>query len=190
MMPIGIASARDTPIANTVSSRVVGMRSRTRGSAGSRWKKDWPKSPRTMLPTKRANCFASGSLNPIASRRAARSASGASGIMRAMGSPLTWRIANVTSDTPASTITRRPRRRATRLSTGTPSPDQGRGLPLPGRRLGVEEPEPLVGPGRVLHLLRDAEGVVLRPQEDARRLVADHVLDLAVEALPLGLVHR
>ena len=26
------------------------MRASTSGSAGSRWKKDWPKSPRTMLP--------------------------------------------------------------------------------------------------------------------------------------------
>ncbi len=112
---------------------MVGMRASTIGSAGSRWKNDWPKSPRTMLPTKRANCTGSGSLKPMDCRRTARSASGASGIMSAIGSPLTWRIANVTSDTPASTTTRRMSRRVTMLSTAGTSPSQATRL-LPGYR--------------------------------------------------------
>ena len=57
------------------------MRASTSGSAGSRWKNDCPKSPRAMLPTKRANCTGRGSLKPMAWRSTARSASGASGIM-------------------------------------------------------------------------------------------------------------
>ena len=62
---------------------VVGMRSRTSGSAGLRWKNDWPKSPRAMFPPKRTNCTAKGSLKPMFWRSTARSASGASGIINA-----------------------------------------------------------------------------------------------------------
>jgi hypothetical protein len=51
-------------------------------------------------------------------RRTARSASGASGMMRATGSPLACRIAKVTSETPATTTTSRTRRRTTNAVTG------------------------------------------------------------------------
>ena len=39
-MPMGTARPRESPMARTVRSMVVGMRSRTSGSAGLRWKKD------------------------------------------------------------------------------------------------------------------------------------------------------
>ena len=152
----GSATASDSAIASTVSRSVVGMRSSTSGSAGARWKKDWPKSPRAVLARKRANCTGRGSLKPMAWRRAARSASGASGIMRATGSPLTWRMANVTSD----------HAHEHHDEADDPADEQGQHrAPSPGpapparatsRGLGVEEPEPLVPARRVLHLLRDA----------------------------------
>ena len=52
---MGMARDSESPMAITVRSRVTGMRSSTSGRAGARWKKDWPKSPREMFPTKRAN---------------------------------------------------------------------------------------------------------------------------------------
>jgi hypothetical protein len=45
---------------------------------------------------------------------------------------------------------------------------------------GVEEPEPLVAAGLVLHLLRDAERVVLVEEVDVRRLLLEDPLDLRV----------
>ena len=120
-------------MASTVSSSVVGIRCITSGRAGSRWKNDWPKSPRAMLRTKRANCTGSGSLKPMACRSTARSDSGASGIMSDTGSPLTCRIEKVTTDTPTSTTTRRMSRRVSRLSTPGASRDQ-RARVLPRQR--------------------------------------------------------
>src|SRR5262245_27082037 len=185
---MGTARTRQRPNAITVRSRVVGIRSSTSGRAGARWKNDLPKSPRATLPTKRTNCTPSESLNPIASRSATRSASGASGIMSATGSPLAWRMANVTRDTPARTTARRTTRRAMRVSTAPPY--RLPGTPALFLGLGVEQPQPLVPAGRVLHPLGDAEGVVLRPQVDVRCLLADELLDLRVGALPLGLIDR
>ncbi len=164
------------------------MRARTSGSAGSRWKKDCPKSPRTILPTKRTNCTGRGSLKPMDSRSTARSDSGASGIMSATGSPLTWRIANVTRDTPTQH----------HHEADDPANEQGQhGAPARGRRrpanraAGFASKSQSHSSGRAAYcdLLRDAEGVVLGPQEDAGRLLADHLLDLRVDALALGLVH-
>ena len=63
--PSGSAISSDSAIASTVSRSVVGMRASTSGSAGSRWKKDCPKSPRAMLPTNRANCTGKGWLKPM-----------------------------------------------------------------------------------------------------------------------------
>ena len=103
----------------------MGIRSRTSGIAGARWKNELPKSARAVLPRNFTNCAARDSLKPIASRSRARSDSGASGIMRATGSPLTWRIANVTSDTPASTTTSRMIRRMTSAVTAARSPASG-----------------------------------------------------------------
>src|SRR5262249_13309567 len=128
-----------------------------------------------------------GSLNPIDCRSTARSASGASGIIRAIGSPLTWRMENVTSDTPTITTTRRASRRI-RIAVM-----RGRGV---GRRpdlflrLGVVEREPLDAPRRVLDLLRHAERIVLGEQEERWCLLADQPLDPAVRRLALGLVER
>src|SRR5207245_10475726 len=58
----------------------------------------------------------------------------------------------------------------------------------PVRRLGREQPEPLVGTRLVRDLLRDTERVVLRPQEHRGRLFADHGLDSRVDLLAPGLV--
>src|SRR3989441_1267555 len=111
-MPTGSAMARATPIENTVSMSVVGIRSSTRAEADwPWWKNDLPKLPVTALPTKRANWTGSGSCRPSVRRRTARSASGASGMMSDTGSPLACRIANVTSETPAITTARRTSRR-------------------------------------------------------------------------------
>ncbi len=60
MMPTGRATTRASTMASRVRMRVVGIRSSTSLVAGSRWKKDVPKSPRRLLATKRANCTASG----------------------------------------------------------------------------------------------------------------------------------
>src|SRR3990170_3009592 len=68
-MPIGRAMARERPIASTVSSSVVGMRSSTSGRAGARWKKELPKLPRAVLARKRENWTGRGSLKPMAQRR-------------------------------------------------------------------------------------------------------------------------
>src|SRR3989442_404350 len=111
-MPTGSAMARATPIENTVSMSVVGIRSSTRAEADwPWWKNDLPKLPVTALPTKRANWTGSGSCRPSVRRRTARSASGASGMMSDTGSPLACRIANVTSETPVITTARRTSRR-------------------------------------------------------------------------------
>src|SRR6266581_1934574 len=111
-MPTGSAMARATPIENTVSMSVVGIRSSTRAEADwPWWKNDLPKLPVTALPTKRTNWTGSGSCRPSVRRRTARSASGASGMMSDTGSPLACRIANVTSETPVITTARRTSRR-------------------------------------------------------------------------------
>ena len=62
------ATASASTTARHVSASVVGMRSMTSPNAGSRWKNDWPKSPRAALVTKRTNCVGSGSESPSASR--------------------------------------------------------------------------------------------------------------------------
>src|SRR2546427_6019296 len=111
-MPTGSAMARATPIENTVSMSVVGIRSSTRAEADwPWWKNDLPKWPVTALPTKRGNWTGSGSWSPSVRRRTARSASGASGMMSDTGSPLACRIANVTSEPPVITTARRTSRR-------------------------------------------------------------------------------
>ena len=116
-MPTGSAMAMASTIEQAVSSRVVGMRSRTRPKAGTRWKNDVPKFPVTVLRAKRANWMGSGSCRPSVRRRTARSASGASGMMSDTGSPLACRIANVTSETPITTTTSRTSRRTTNAVT-------------------------------------------------------------------------
>src|SRR6266571_7724510 len=181
-MPTGTATASASATARQVNASVVGRRSVTRPNAGTRWKNDWPKSPRAALATKRTSCRASESVSPSASRSLTRSASGASGMIRATGSPLAWRIENVTMETPIQTTTKRRRRRIRNADTAPP-PDLASVL-----RLGREEPEPLVGPCLVRDLLRDAERVVLRIQEDRRRLFPDHPLDLRVDPLALRLI--
>src|SRR6266850_1915830 len=184
-MPTGSAMSRASPMASTVRISVVGMRSMTRPKAGARWKNELPKLPVTARPKKRPNCTSSGSCRPSACRSTARSDSGASGIMRATGSPLACRMANVTSETPTHTTTSRTIRRTTNLVTTRPLTPRGSAL-----RLGVEEPEPLVAAGRVLDALVDGQRVVLREQVDGRRLLADQVLDLRVDAPAPRLVHH
>src|SRR5436309_2069278 len=182
-MPTGSAMARATPIENTVSMSVVGIRSSTRAEADwPWWKNDLPKLPVTALPTKRANWTGSGSCRPSVRRRTARSASGASGMMSDTGSPLACRIANVTSETPVITTARRTSRRTRNediqvrgAETASPTPPHGLGAGKAGARsgiralalgLGVEEPEPLVAAGGVL---------------DARVVLADPAARLRVE---------
>src|SRR5256714_7141370 len=171
---------RASVIDSAVSSSVVGMRSITNPKAGTGWKKEAPKSPVSARPTKRANCTASGSCRPSACRSAARSASGASGMISATGSPLACRMANVTSVTPITTTSRRISRRTTNAVTSQAS----------ALGPGVEEPEPLVAARGVLHALGDRQRVVLREQEDRRRLLADHPLDLRVRPLARVAVER
>src|SRR5881296_1135939 len=192
-MPTGSAMARATPIENTVSMSVVGIRSSTRAEADwPWWKNDLPKLPVTALPTKRANWTGSGSCRPSVRRRTARSASGASGMMSDTGSPLACRIANVTSETPVITTARRTSRRTRNediqvrgAETASPTPPHGLGAGGAGARsgiralalgLGVEEPEPLVAAGGVLDALGDRQRVVLREQVDRRRLLADQLV--------------
>src|SRR5947199_2212835 len=183
-MPTGSAMARATPIENTVSMSVVGIRSSTRAEADwPWWKNDLPKLPVTALPTKRANWTGSGSCRPSVRRRTARSASGASGMMSDTGSPLACRIANVTSETPTHTTTRRASRRTKNWVIAAAQPRSA-------LRLGVEEPEPLVAAGGVLDALVDGQRVVLREQVDRRRLLADQLLDLRVRPLAGRLVQR
>src|SRR6266704_5774298 len=206
-MPTGSAMARATPIENTVSMSVVGIRSSTRAEADwPWWKNDLPKLPVTALPTKRTNWTGSGSCRPSVRRRTARSASGASGMMSDTGSPLACRIANVTSETPVITTARRTSRRTRNediqvrgAETAPPTPPHGLGAGGAGARsgirslalgLGVEEPEPLVAAGGVLDALGDRQRVVLREQVDRRRLLADQLLDLRVRPLAGRLVQR
>src|SRR5437870_6283577 len=206
-MPTGSAMARATPIENTVSMSVVGIRSSTRAEADwPWWKNDLPKLPVTALPTKRTNWTGSGSCRPSVRRRTARSASGASGMMSDTGSPLACRIANVTSETPVITTARRTSRRTRNediqvrgAETASPTPPHGLGAGKAGARsgiralalgLGVEEPEPLVAAGGVLDALGDRQRVVLREQVDRRRLLADQLLDLRVRPLAGRLVQR
>src|SRR6266540_818552 len=196
-MPTGSATATASATARHVNASVVGMRSMTSPNAGSRWKNDLPKSPRTASVRKRTNCVGSGSVSPSASRSLTRSPSGASGMISVTGSPLAWRIANVTRETPMHTTTNRRRRRikktvmelaGSRAHARPLERPSGRARPSSALRLGREEPEPLVGPRLVGDLLRDAERVVLRVQEDRGRLFADDPLDLHVGPLTLGLV--
>src|SRR5437867_7004462 len=180
-MPTGSAMARATPIENTVSMSVVGIRSSRRAEADwPWWKNDLPKLPVTAWPTKRANWTGSGSCRPSVRRRTARSASGASGMMRATGSPLACRIANVTSETPTITTSTRASRRTTNAVTSVGSAFWP----------GVEEPEPLVAAGGVFHALADRQRVVLGEEEHRRRFIADHLLDLGVGPPALLLVER
>src|SRR5438552_1712602 len=182
-MPTGSAMARATPIENTVSMSVVGIRSSTRAEADwPWWKNDLPKLPVTALPTKRTNWTGSGSCRPSVRRSTARSASGASGMMSDTGSPLACRIANVTSETPTHTTARRASRRTRNWVIAAAQPRSA-------LRLGVEEPEPLVAASGVLDALVDGQRVVLREQEDGRRLLADEVLDLRVDPLATRLIH-
>src|SRR5262245_14596290 len=198
-MPTGKAITIASSIEAAVSRSVVGMRSRTKAEAGwPWWKNDLPKLPVAALPTKRASCRGSGSVRPRASRSLARSASGASGIIRATGSPLACRIANVTSVTPAHTTTSLTTRRTKKavIDDGGDLGDSLQASAAPRRspeprlfpRLGVVQPEPLVGARRVLHLLRHAERVVLGEQEDRRGLFSDQPLDLRVRPLALRLI--
>src|SRR6266581_5718706 len=48
-MPTGTATASASATARQVNASVVGRRSVTRPNAGTRWKNDWPKSPRAAL---------------------------------------------------------------------------------------------------------------------------------------------
>src|SRR3989441_1022269 len=182
-MPTGSATARARPIESTVSRSVVGIRSMTSRKAGARWKKELPKSPVSARPKNRPNCTGRGSCKPRACRSTARSASGASGMMSDTGSPLACRIANVTSETPTHTTARRASRRTRNWVIAAAQPRSA-------LRLGVEEPEPLVAAGGVLDALVDGQRVVLREQEDGRRLLADEVLDLRVDPLAARLIHR
>src|SRR5207249_5578960 len=54
--------------------------------------------------------------------------------------------------------------------------------------LGVVQPEPLVATSGVVHLLADAERVVLMEEEDGRRLFLDELLDLRIDLPPPRLV--
>ena len=116
-MPTGNAMTIARAIEHAVSRSVVGMRSMTSANAGVRWKNELPKLPVTVFAKKRPNWIGSGSCRPSVRRRTARSASGASGMMRATGSPLACRIAKVTSETPTTTTISRTRRRMTNAVT-------------------------------------------------------------------------
>src|SRR2546428_7024098 len=144
-MPTGSAMARATPIENTVSMSVVGIRASTRAEADwPWWKNDLPKWPVTALPTKRATWTGNGSCRPSVRRRTARSASGASGMMSDTGSPLACRIANVTSETPVITTARRTSRRtrnddilSQRGRDGPSDTSHGLGAGKAGARAGI-----------------------------------------------------
>src|SRR5437867_10205246 len=61
MMPAGTDSTSAIRSAAPASSKVAGMRSITRWKAGSPWRTDWPKSPRSAPVRKRPYCTRNGS---------------------------------------------------------------------------------------------------------------------------------
>src|SRR6266705_2611968 len=80
------------------------MRSTTRLNAGSPWRTDWPKSPRSAPERKRPYWTTNGSLNPITSRKRCTSSADASGGKRtSAGSPVRWRMKKTTNETPKRT---------------------------------------------------------------------------------------
>src|SRR5215470_17298572 len=111
-MPAGTARQRARRSPAPASWKVAGNRSRTKPMAGSPWRSDSPKLPWIAPVRKRPYWTIHGSSKPMALRKRAMSSAVASGgRSSAAGSPVRWRIANTTTDTPKRTSTACHRRR-------------------------------------------------------------------------------
>ena len=101
-MAIGKAMPSDTAVRN----RVLGIRLRASGRAGTFCHSESPKSPRTQPQMLRPNRTYRGSLSPSDSRSSSRIDSGASaGSIRRTGSPTSCSMRKTKMSTPRTTNT-------------------------------------------------------------------------------------